>query len=66
MEHATLVDAEGIRLFKERGVPMVPTLYVMNYILEEGEAIGFPQESIEWERRSSERHRPSGGRAKLP
>lgn len=47
VEHATLVDAEGIRLFKERGVPMVPTLYVMNYILEEGEAIGFPQESIE-------------------
>ena len=47
VEHATLVDEEGIRLFKERGVPMVPTLYVMNYILEEGEAIGFPQESIE-------------------
>ena len=47
VEHATLVDAEGIRLFKERGVPMVPTLYVMNYIVEEGEAIGFPQESIE-------------------
>lgn len=47
VEHATLVDAEGIRLFRERGVPMVPTLYVMNYILEAGEAIGFPQESIE-------------------
>ena len=47
VEHATLVDAEGIRLFKERGVPMVPTLYVMNYIVEEGEAIGFPRESIE-------------------
>ena len=47
VEHATLVDAEGIALFKERGVPMVPTLYVMNYILEEGEAIGFPRESIE-------------------
>ncbi|MYF77515.1 MAG: amidohydrolase family protein, partial [Acidobacteria bacterium] len=28
VEHATLVDEEGIRLFKERGVPMVPTLYV--------------------------------------
>ena len=26
---------------------MVPTLYVMNYIVEEGEAIGFPRESIE-------------------
>ena len=47
VEHATLVDEEGIRLFKERGVPMVPTLYVMNYILEEGEAIGFPRESID-------------------
>ena len=47
VEHATLVDAEGIRLFKERGVPMVPTLYVMNYIVEEGEAIGFPRESIQ-------------------
>ena len=47
VEHATLVDEEGIALFRERGVPMVPTLYVMNYILEEGEAIGFPRESIE-------------------
>ncbi len=47
VEHATLVDEEGIRLFIERGVPMVPTLYVMNYILEEGEAIGFPRESIQ-------------------
>lgn len=46
VEHATLVDEEGIRLFRERGVPMVPTLYVMNYILEAGEAIGFPEESI--------------------
>ena len=47
VEHATLVDEEGIRLFRERGIPMVPTLYVMNYILEAGEAIGFPRESIE-------------------
>lgn len=47
VEHATLVDAEGIALFRERGVPMVPTLYVMNYIVEEGEAIGFPRESVE-------------------
>lgn len=47
VEHATLVDEEGIRLFRERGIPMVPTLYVMNYILEAGEAIGFPRESIQ-------------------
>ncbi len=47
IEHATLVDDEGIRLFRERGIPIVPTLYVMNYILEEGEAIGFPRESID-------------------
>ena len=47
VEHATLVDAEAARLFRERGVPMVPTLYVMNYIVEEGEAIGFPPESIQ-------------------
>lgn len=47
VEHATLVDAEGIALFRERGIPMVPTLYVMNYIVEEGEAIGFPRESVE-------------------
>lgn len=47
VEHATLVDAEGIALFRERDIPMVPTLYVMNYIVEEGEAIGFPRESVE-------------------
>ena len=46
VEHATLVDAEAVQLFKERGVPMVPTLYVMNYIVEEGEAIGFSRESV--------------------
>jgi imidazolonepropionase-like amidohydrolase len=35
IEHGTFVDDEGIRLMKERGVYLVPTLYVGDYYLEE-------------------------------
>ena len=35
IEHGTFVDDEGIRLMKERGVYLVPTLYVGDYYLNE-------------------------------
>ncbi|MGH9870049.1 MAG: amidohydrolase family protein [Candidatus Polarisedimenticolia bacterium] len=46
IEHGSLVDDEGIAMFKERGVSLVPTLYVLSYIIESGEKMGFPAESI--------------------
>jgi imidazolonepropionase-like amidohydrolase len=35
IEHGTFLDDEGIRLMAERGVYLVPTLYVGDYYLEE-------------------------------
>jgi imidazolonepropionase-like amidohydrolase len=47
VEHGTLIDAETIRMMKERGTYLIPTLYVLNYIVEEGPQMGIPQQSIE-------------------
>ena len=33
VEHCTLIDDEGLRLMKERGVYCVPTLYVLDFVL---------------------------------
>jgi imidazolonepropionase-like amidohydrolase len=46
VEHGILIDAEGIRMMVERGTFLVPTLYVLNYIVEEGEKHGIPAENI--------------------
>jgi imidazolonepropionase-like amidohydrolase len=46
VEHAILIDDEGIALMKERGTWLVPTLYVLNYIIDEGPRLGYPAESI--------------------
>ena len=46
VEHGTLIDDEGIALMKGRGTYLVPTLYVLNYILEEGAKQGIPEENI--------------------
>ena len=32
VEHCTMIDDEGIRMMKERGIPCVPTLYVIDYL----------------------------------
>jgi imidazolonepropionase-like amidohydrolase len=46
VEHAVLIDDETIDLMKQRGTWLVPTLYVLNYIIDNGAAMGFPEESI--------------------
>jgi imidazolonepropionase-like amidohydrolase len=46
IEHGILIDDEGIALMKERGVWLVPTLYVLDYIIEEGEQRGIPADRI--------------------
>ncbi len=43
IEHGTVMDAEGARLMKERGVTLVPTLYVFQRLVEEGTSTGMPE-----------------------
>jgi imidazolonepropionase-like amidohydrolase len=32
IEHCTMIDGEGIRIMKEKGIPCVPTLYVLDFL----------------------------------
>jgi imidazolonepropionase-like amidohydrolase len=50
VEHASLIDDEGIRMARESGTFLVMDIYVDTYILEMGEAAGFLPESLEKER----------------
>ncbi len=50
VEHASLIDDEGIRMALERGTFLVMDIYVSDYILEAGEAAGFLAESLDKER----------------
>ncbi len=42
IDHCTLIDEEGIRLAKERGTYIVPTLLALDFIMEDGAAAGIP------------------------
>lgn len=46
IEHASLIDEEGIRLAREKGVYLVMDIYNDDYILQEGEKAGMLPESI--------------------
>ena len=50
VEHASMIDDEGIRLAKENGTFLVMDVYVSDFILEMGEAAGFLPESLAKER----------------
>jgi imidazolonepropionase-like amidohydrolase len=50
IEHASLVDDEGIRLAKEHGTYFVMDIYDDDYILGNAKNFGIPQEFIEKER----------------
>ena len=50
IEHASLIDDEGIRLAKERGTYLVMDIYNDDYILNEAPKVGLPQENIEKEK----------------
>ena len=50
IEHASLIDEEGIRLARERGTFLVMDIYNDDYILEQGEKVGMLPESIEKEK----------------
>ena|SRR5690349_21547921 len=44
VEHAILIDDETIQIMKQRGTYLCPTLYVLDYIVEEGPSIGILKE----------------------
>jgi len=50
IEHASLIDAEGIRLAREHGTFLVMDIYNDDFILSEGARVGMLQESLEKER----------------
>ncbi|MGH7754521.1 MAG: amidohydrolase family protein, partial [Gemmatimonadales bacterium] len=47
IEHASLIDDEGIQLARERGTYLVVNLYTGAYILEHGAEVGMLPESLE-------------------
>ena len=51
IEHASLIDDEGIRLAKEHGTFLVMDIYNDDYILQQGEKVGMLPESIEKEKK---------------
>jgi imidazolonepropionase-like amidohydrolase len=50
IEHASLIDDEGIRLAREKGTFLVMDIYNDDYILQEGEKVGILPESLAKER----------------
>jgi len=42
IEHGTYIDDEGIRLMKERGTYLVPTIYLTDWFLENYPKLGLP------------------------
>jgi imidazolonepropionase-like amidohydrolase len=50
IEHASLIDDEGIRLAKEHGTYLVMDIYNDNYILGKAIEFGLPQENVDKEK----------------
>lgn len=47
IEHGSFVDEDGIKIMKEKGTYMVPTLYTLDFITKEGKENGVPQYGID-------------------
>jgi len=63
IEHASLIDDEGIQLAKDRGTWLVMDIYNDDYILSEGLKAGMLQESIDKEKTIGRKQRESFRRA---
>lgn len=63
IEHGTFIDDEGIRLMAERGVYLVPTIYVGDYSLEERAESAAQAKMNELTRRYRASHMEAIGRA---
>lgn len=65
VEHASLIDEEGIKLAKEHGTWLVFDIYNDDYILQEGAKVGMLPESIEKERKIGRLQRENFRKAML-
>jgi imidazolonepropionase-like amidohydrolase len=65
VEHASLIDQEGIKLAKEHGTWLVFDIYNDDYILQEGAKVGMLPESIEKEKKIGRLQRENFRRAML-
>ena len=63
IEHGTFIDDEGIRLLKEKGVFLVPTLYVGDYYLNEQPGSEAQSKMNELTRRYRAQHMAAVGKA---
>jgi imidazolonepropionase-like amidohydrolase len=62
IEHASLIDDEGIRLAKERGTYLVMDIYNDDYILGKAIEFGLPPENVEKEKMVGQLQRESFAR----
>ena len=46
IEHGSYIDDEGIRLMKEKGTYLVPTIYLTDWFMENYEKLGLPPQII--------------------
>lgn len=46
IEHGSIMDAEALRLMKEKGTYYVPTIYVVDYVIQEFAKKGYPEKII--------------------
>jgi len=65
IEHASLIDDEGLELAKRNGTALVMDIYVDDYIINEGKRAGVLEESLEKSRQIATRLRESMRRAHL-
>jgi imidazolonepropionase-like amidohydrolase len=65
IEHASLIDDEGIKLAKERGTYLAMDIYNDDFILQEGEKAGMLPESLKKEKEIGQLQRDNFRRALL-
>jgi len=63
VEHASLIDDEGIRLAKERGTYLVMDIYNDDFIMSEYKRMGYPQKILDKEARIGRMQRENFKRA---
>lgn len=63
IEHASMIDEEGIRLAKEKGTFLVMDIYNDDFILQHGAEVGMLPESLEKERQIGQLQRDNFSKA---
>ena len=59
IEHGSVLDEEAIRMMKEKGTYLVADIYNDDYIIAEYKRLGYPDSTIEKERKVGQRQRES-------